>query len=211
MLAYVVLILIGYKAKGKTPLKKRRKKQIILYYCLSLISDTTLSYSLLGLAPGTGTTPFFIRLYIVSLRDAPDILMLFLSFFVLYNTITTHSRRRRREVQKWIILYLARKWKLEVLVLCFWYFFALWEELGLNITGWTEHTGRRREYRSTESSRLLSFPLFWSAPGRRMYWTRLCTVTSKLLLTGWKEDDNQQWNNSWKQHTPTSMYPSYCR
>ena len=101
MQACVVLILIGYKKqKGKRHLKKRRKKQIILYYCLSLISDTTLSYSLLGLAPGTGTTPFFIRLYIVSLRDAPDILMLFLSFFVLYNTITTHSRRRRREVQK---------------------------------------------------------------------------------------------------------------
>lgn len=81
MQACVFLILIGYKKqKGKRHLKKRRKKQIILYYCLSLISDTTLSYSLLGLAPGTGPTPFLFD-YTLSLRDAPDILMLFLSSF----------------------------------------------------------------------------------------------------------------------------------
>ena len=167
MLAYVVLILIGYKAKGKTPLKKRRKKQIILYYCLSLISDTTLSYSLLGLAPGTGTTPFFIRLYIVSLRDAPDILMLFLSFFVLYNTITTHSRRRRREVQKWIIICLARKWKLEVLVLCFWYF----SHFGRN-WGWTSQAGLNilADGESIEARRAYGYCHFHSSfdlPGKK--------------------------------------------
>ena len=158
MQACVVLILIGYKKqKGKRHLKKRRKKQIILYYCLSLISDTTLSYSLLGLAPGTGPTPFLFD-YTLSLRDAPDILMLFLRSVQYHHHTQQAEASRSSKVNHHL---LGEKMEARGARFVFLVFFALWEELGLNITGWTEHTGRRREYRGTESSRLLSFPLLF--------------------------------------------------
>lgn len=156
------------KAKGKTPFKKTQKKSKSFYtiYCLSLIFDTTLSYSLLGLAPGTGPIPLFD--YTLSLRDAPDILMLFLSFFVLYNTITNHSRRRRREVQKWNIIYLARKWKLEVLVLCFFWYFS---HFGRN-WGWTSQAGLNilTDGESVEARRVHGYCHFHSSfdlPGKK--------------------------------------------
>ena len=153
------------KQKGKRHLKKTQKKanHSILLPFSDLWYDTLLFTSWAG--SGYRSHSFFIRLYIVSPRRAWYLNAL--SFFVLYNTITTHSRRRRREVQKWIIICLARKWKLEVLVLCFWYF----SHFGRN-WGWTSQAGLNilADGESIEARRAYGYCHFHSSfdlPGKK--------------------------------------------